>query len=389
MTKHQPTLWTKSFLSVFMATLLVFTAFYLLLPTLPLFLSRTLEAGPAYTGIILAAFTLAAVSIRPVTGYMIDRYGRKWIYLAGLVFFTLSFSGYMIAYSLAVMVLLRLIHGLFWGITTTAGSTIVVDLLPPHRRGEGLGYFGLAGTIPMAIGPMLGLYMAADNDFNPVFIAAVGISLLGALFALGIRYPKLALHTTRFTVKNLFEISSLPVALVLFINMITYGGVVSFISMYVKETGTGDAGIFFLVYAIGITLARLFSGKIFDREGPLRISIVAFLMISLGFLLLSVLISPAGLFSAAFIMGLGGGVLFPACQAMVNNMVEPGRRGAANSTLFTVLDLGIGVGMILTGYLAGFSGLKTAFLVCCILNIIALMCFLLFTFRHYQRHKLV
>jgi len=388
MTKPQHAIWTKSFLSVFMASLLIFTAFYLLLPTLPLYLVKILNAGPVFTGIVLAAFTMAAVIIRPVTGYMIDRHGRKWIYLFGLIFFMLSFAGYMVAYTLALMLLLRMIHGLFWGITTTAGSTIVVDLLPPHRRGEGLGYFGLASTIPMAIGPMLGLYLISGENYNPMFVAAICICILGIAFALGIRYPDIPLHTTRFSFKNLFEVSSLPVALILFINMITYGGVVTFISLYVKETGIGDAGIFFLVYAVGITLARLFSGKVFDREGPLRLSTAAFLMISLGFLGLSLIHSPAGFFGSAFIMGLGGGVLFPSCQAMVNNMVEPGRRGAANSTLFTVLDLGIGVGMILTGYLAGFSGLETAFLVCSALNGIALVLFLVFTHTYYQRHKL-
>jgi MFS family permease len=319
---------------------------------------------------------------------MIDLHGRKWIYLAGLLLFTVFFSGYMVAVTLTAMLLVRFIHGVLWGITTTAGSTIAVDMVPAQRRGEGLGYLGWARTIPMAVGPMIGLQLVSSGNYNILFLSSIVMGILGLFFAFGVKYPEITHRAPDFSFRHLIEPSSLPVALILFINMITYGSVVSFISLYVKEIGTGNAGVFFLAYAIGITLSRLVSGKIFDRRGPGLISVIAFILIILGFLSLAVYHNSTGFLGSAFAMGLGGGVLFPTCQAMVNNMVRPNRRGAANSTLFTVLDLGIGTGMMLTGYLAGNTGLSNAFLVCSLLNVVALILFLTYSHKHYQLNKI-
>jgi MFS family permease len=170
--------------------------------------------------------------------------------------------------------------------------------------------------------------------------------------------------------------------------MISYGGVVSFVSLYARETGTSNAGLFFIMYASGIYIARLSSGRIFDRKGPMLLSINGLCCLIIGFLVLALLKNPAGFLGSALILGIGSGVLVPTFQAMINNLAEPHRRGAANSTLFTALDLGIGTGMILIGYLAGKTGLSTAFLICSLLNATALLFFLLVSMKHYTAHSL-
>lgn len=388
MLSTKQSIWTRSFLFAFLASLLVFTAFYLLLPTLPLYLVNTLSADTTSTGIVLAVYTITALIIRPFTGHFIDTRGRKLVYLIGLFGFALLFGGYLLASTLAWLILVRMIHGLFWGITTTAGSTIAVDLIPSQRRGEGLGLFGLASTIPMAIGPVIGLLLVRGTNYNFVFIASILLSLVGWFLASRIDIPHVQRSNAVLSWKSLVEKSSLPVAAILFLNMITYGGVVSFISLYVKTSGVGDAGLFFLVYAIGIAISRLTSGRFFDRSGPTMLTVAAFIMVIAGFLLLSLWKHPAGFFLAAVSMGLGGGVLFPTFQAMVNNLVPSSRRGAANSTLFTILDMGIGLGMIMTGYLAGRLGLDMAFLYCSLLNVAALLLFLLYPLKHYEKNKL-
>jgi MFS family permease len=385
--QKQP-IWTRSFLSVFMANLLIFTAFYLLLPTLPLYLINDLKIGSSYTGIVLAAYTIAALIIRPVTGFMIDIHGRKWIYLVSLPVFSILFGGYMFAFTLGGMILLRILQGFVWGVTTTSGNTLAVDLVPSSRRGEGLSYYGLSSTIPMAIGPLIGLWLVLDGNYNRMFISSVILSLIGFIIAMGIKYPAIISSKAAFSIRNLFERSALPSAIILILNMISYGGLVSFLSLYVKETRVGDAGLFFLIYAIGIAITRMFSGRLFDRQGPMKLTVLAFGMLILGFFLLSVVHNQAGFFGSAFCLGIGGGIVLPTLQAMVNNMVEPQRRGATNSTLFTALDLGIGVGMALTGFLASRIGLSNTFLIFCLLNGLALVFFLMITNNHYSRNKL-
>jgi len=374
-----------NFLMVFFASLLMFTAFYLLLPTLPVFLTRELKINEGQTGIILSVYTLAALIIRPFTGYLIDRYGRKFFYIPAILLFAAIFIVYPLAALFVWMLAVRFIHGLVWGVATTTGSTLIVDIIPAHRRGEGIGLYGLAMTIPMALGPFIGIELTRNNSYTPMFWIAGALAFIGFLFTLPIKYPALPPSSSkRFSWRNLFESSSLPVTFNLLLINISYGGLVSFVSLYAIKTGLGMTGVFFIVFASGITLARIYMGKIFDRNGPAVLSVVGILLLTVGYLLLGIAINKFAFMIAGFALGLGSGIVFPVFQAMVNNLVIPQRRGAANSTLFSGLDLGIGLGMLITGLLAHSLGLPKTYLMFSGLNIAALIYFIFISLRHYQ-----
>ena len=375
-----------NFMLVFFASLLVFTAFYIMLPTLPVFLTRELKIDEGQTGLILAVYTLAALLIRPFTGYLIDRYGRKLFYIPSLLLFAIIFAGYPLAGAFALILMVRFAHGLVWGVATTTGSTLIVDIVPAQRRGEGIGLYGLAMTIPMAMGPFTGLQLSRNNNYTLMFLCAGALAFAGFLLTLFIKYPAVP-HAgkIKFSFRNLLESTSLPVTFNLLMINIGYGGLVSFISLYALKTGIGKTGIFFIVFAGGITLARLYMGKIFDRHGPKALSIGGILLLAIGHVMLGLIINTAGFMTAGFLLGLGSGVVFPTFQAMVNNLVPPQRRGAANSTLFSGLDLGIGLGMLITGFLAHAIGLPHTYLIYGALNVIALLFFLFISLKHYQR----
>ena len=370
---------------VSVANLLMSIAFYFLIPTLPIYLEKVLGVSRGYIGLVLAAYTIAALLIRPLTGMAVDRKGRKMIYLISFLLFSLFFSVYVAATSLAIMLAIRIVHGFTWGISTTAGSTVVVDIIPPARRGEGLGVFGLSMTIAMAIGPMFGLWLSASGDYPRLFIGASLLSLVGFLLILLVKYP----HYTPpdrpdgFWWKRLLEPTALPVSLNYLFVMISYGGMLSFISIYAHEIGIAKPGFFFLVYAIGIFISRLFAGRFFDRHGPFWITVVGLIFLSAGFPILAFLKSYEGFFISSFILGLGSGIIMPTFQAMVNNLAGPKHRGAANSTLFTALDLGIGLGMIGMGLSSAGIGLTYSFIICGGINLGALILFVTYTYRHY------
>jgi MFS family permease len=241
-------------------------------------------------------------------------------------------------------------------------------------------------TIPMAVGPFTGLQLSRYGTFTLMFLCAGALALAGFVLTLFIRYPKVP-HAgkTSFSWRSLLESSALPVTFNLLLINIGYGGLVSFISLYALKTGIGYTGVFFIVFACGITLARIYMGRIFDRHGPKMLAIVGILMLVAGFLILGSIINIAGFMGAGFLLGIGSGIVFPTFQAMVNNLVPPQRRGAANSTLFSGLDLGIGLGMLVTGYLAQSIGLPLTYLVYGGLNLLALVYFLLVPLVHYQK----
>lgn len=386
MSSSSNSIFKGNFVLVFFSTLLVFTAFYILLPTLPVFLTMVLEIDEGQTGLILAVYTLAALLIRPFTGFMIDRYGRKMFYIPAVLLFAIIFVGYPLAGAFTLILMVRFVHGLAWGVTTTTGSTLIVDIVPAKRRGEGIGLYGLAMTIPMAMGPFTGLQLTQNNNFTLMFLFAGVLAFGGFLLALFIKYPTIQdADKIKFSFRNLLESTSLPLTFNLLIVNITYGGLVSFVSLYALKTGIGNAGIFFIVFASGIALARIYMGKIFDRHGPKALSITGIFLLAVGHIMLGLIINTNGFMIAGFLLGIGSGVVFPTFQAMVNNMVPPQRRGAANSTLFSGLDLGIGLGMLITGFLAQAIDLTHTYLIYGALNLVALLYFLFISLTHYQK----
>lgn len=386
--KKRDKLWTRNFTLIGIANLLMAIAFYFLLPTLPLYLKETLGATSSQVGLVLAFYTIAALLIRPFVGYAIDSIGRKFIYLLSFIIFSALFVGYIFAISIGLMMVMRFLHGLTWGSLSTSGSTIAVDFIPASRRGEGISLFGLSMTIAMAIGPLIALIILGEMDYLWVFVIASCIGITGLILALNIRFPEYKPnHDNRsFSVKRLIEKNSIPLSLNVLVVTTTYGGILSFSSLYGKEIGVANSGLFFLLLAVGIGVSRFFSGTIFDRVGPFRIVVIGMILLILGFPVLFLVPNSLGYHATAVIIGLGFGIIMPTFQAMVNNLVQPDRRGAANSTYFTSFDLGIGLGMVLTGFVSEQIGLGKAFLICSIIETAALLMFVLYSYKFYKNN---
>lgn len=383
-------LWTKDFIFLAIANLLMAIAFYFMLPILPVYLVDKLGATRSEIGLVLSFYTIAALIIRLFSGWAIDTYGRKAIYLTAFFLFSLTFISYPFAYTILLFLLVRFSHGLTWGVLTTSSSTIAVDIIPSARRGEGIGIFGLSMTIGMAIGPMLAIFITGDSRYFLLFISAISITTVGFLLALMVRYPKFTIlkSARSLTLKGLIEKSSLPISLTMMLIMFTYGGLLSFISLYGKEIGIENSGPFFLILSLGIGISRILSGRVFDRSGPKAISMIGLLSLLIGFPLLGLLNSSIGFHISAAILGLGFGVIMPTFQTMINNMVQPNRRGAANSTFFTAFDLGIGLGMIGTGVLSQHFGFTLTFLVFSFLILISSLLFLTSSVKHYISYEI-
>ncbi|MHC1704529.1 MAG: MFS transporter [Tenuifilaceae bacterium] len=379
-------LWSRNFILIGIANLLMAVAFYFLLPTLPVFLKEELGASSGQIGMVLAFYTIAALLIRPFVGYAIDAFGRKTLYLLSFVLFSSMFFGYIWAISIGFMIALRFLHGLTWGSLTTSGSTIAVDLIPVSRRGEGISLFGLSMTIAMAIGPMIALTILGDGNYKELFTTAIGISTCGMILAFCIRFPEYKPHSSNrnFSIRKLIEPTSLPISLNMLIITFTYGGLLSFSALYGKEIGVENSGPFFLILSAGIGISRFFSGSIFDKAGPFRITIIGLIILSLGFPILAFLRNSLGFHLSAMLIGFGFGIIMPTFQAMINNLVPPERRGAANSTFFTSFDLGIGLGMVSVGLISGKIGYSGAFFFCSLFEFLAIAVFIFYSYKHYK-----
>jgi predicted MFS family arabinose efflux permease len=285
-----------------------------------------------------------------------------------------------------LLLVLRFVHGFSWGVTTTSNATVVVDIIPPRKRGRGIGYFGASFTIAMATGPLIAMFILDGFGFSYMFLSAGLIALIGFCLILFVKYPRFdpPREKGRYTWSRFIEYSSLPICLPHMLFGITYGGVISFITLYGNELNIQLAGPFFLIIAIGIFIARLIAGKIFDSYGPFWLIISGFGTAIAGFIFLSLMQNATGFLVSAFLIGIGCGILMPTLVTMVNNMVTLERRGAANATISTAFDLGIGLGALFLGMLSEWIGLSNMYLFCTIILAGGLIYYFAFADKFYR-----
>ena len=381
-------LWNRNFTLLALSNFLMCSAYYSLISTLPIFISTNLKASHGMVGVILASYAIAAILVRPFCGFGLDFFGRKTIFIASLLVYGLIFNVYIFVATAWFMVFVRFTHGLTWGLTTTSNSTIAGDLIPVEKRATGFGYFGVTTTAGMAIGPVIGAFIMQRGGYDAMFIAGFAISVVSMILATMIRYPAYKpLPDMQFNWDSLIEKKVLVPSLNLMITSLAYGGLLSFIALYGKENGIRNPSGFFLIYALGIITARFSSGRAVDQKGPRKIIIICLTMLIFGFPLLALLKTPFGFYFSAIILGFGNGVVWPTFQTMINTIVPNHRRGAANSTAFMAMDLGMGLGMIITGSLAQRYSISTAFLCCSVYCAFGLFLFLRYTITQYQRFK--
>lgn len=323
------------------------------MPVLPLYV-ESLGIGQELIGLIAGVFTISAVLVRPPVGYGLDRYGRRGIYLVGLVLFVVTVFSYRWAVSVTWLIGLRLLQGLGWGASTTAAGTIVADVLPSARRAEGMGYYGVFPTLAMAVAPTLGLAMAGRYPFTLIFVIASALGLLALLLATQISSRLIPdRHEPQpFSWANLAEPKAFKPGMVMFFLTLCYGGVVTFIALYAEQRGIDNIGPYFAAYAVSLMIIRPLAGRIADTRGHDPVVIPGIVAVAIAMVVLA-LADGWGLFLlAGFLNGLGMGLAQPSLQAITIDGVAPQRRGAANATFFITFDLGIGIGSMLWGVVA-------------------------------------
>ncbi|AFQ45018.1 MFS transporter [Desulfosporosinus meridiei] len=348
-------IWSKTFFLILLVSFLMFLSMYMLLPTLPLY-AQSLGGNETIAGTIVGIFTLSAVLVRPWFGNLLDYRGRKLILIIGIAIFLVSVLAYNLAYTIIFLLTIRAVHGIGWGASTTATGTMASDVIPAARRAEGMGYYGIAATIAMSLGPALGLYLVKNNSYSLLFAGSAILAGLGFIGSFFINYetsPKRQAKKKDPRVKGvILEKTAIPSALVLFFITLTYGGIVSFLPAYAGFRGVDNIGIFFTVYALVLLLGRPIIGKLSDKYGPRRFLVPGILMLVAALVLLSMASSLSMFLLVAVVYGLGFGTVQPILNALVITLSPPERRGAANATFAVAMDLGIGLGAVILGFIA-------------------------------------
>lgn len=175
-------LWTKAFVTLALSNFMLFVAFQMLLPTLPVYVTDK-GGDQLAVGLVISLFTVSALLVRPFAGKALDTIGRKPVLMLGLVIFFLSVTGYHWMTSVTLVLALRFVHGIGWGIVTTTYGTIVSDIIPRERSGEGMGYFGMFANLAMAFGPLIGLWVSNAWGYGWLFAISAGLTVVAMLLS--------------------------------------------------------------------------------------------------------------------------------------------------------------------------------------------------------------
>ncbi|NKX54490.1 MFS transporter [Arthrobacter sp. E918] len=352
--------------------------FYLLMTSMALYAAQRFQAADSVAGFASSAFIIGALLSRFFAGPLLDTAGRRRVLVVSLAVFTAVSLLYIPASSLALLLVLRLVHGVAFGIGHTAVTAGAQALIPAARRGEGTGYFTISTSVATALGPLLAVLLSAGGDYDGVFLFCAACSAAAFAVSLFLRLParqpagqpaatavaggpggKQRAWTPRTVLDRIVEPAVLPIASVMLVGCLAYSGVLSFLTSYAEQRGAAPAAaLFFLVFAAAVLTSRLFAGRIQDRRGANIVMYPALVVFAAGLALLAPGVSMWNVVGSGVLTGLGFGTLMPCTQAIAVNQVPERRLGTAVATFYLMLDVGTGFGPVLLGLLVPFTGFE-------------------------------
>ena len=404
-------LWNVNYCKVMIANFMLFFAFYVLTPLLPLYLSEHFGATKDIIGLVLSGYTITALVLRPFSGFLVDSFPRKMVLMVSFAFFAIFFAGYLAASTLLVFTIVRTLHGGPFGALTVANSTVAIDVLPSSRRTEGIGYYGLSNNLAMALAPTIGIWLyQLSGSFDLLFWLALAVAFGGWAIDATILLPPSTFHPQPSTFHRppiSFDRFFLLRGWLLGVNMVAFGfcfGVLSnYLAIYGKETLgiTGGTGIYFMICSIGLMLSRLQGARAL-RHGLLTHNAAEGMVISLVGYTLFILVPTMesmlsfhsapltflGYYGSALLIGLGNGHMWPAFQNMTICVAPNSQRGTANSTILVSWDIGMGLGILLGGVVAEHLGYGAAFWTVAAVNALGVATFFLRTRTFFMERNL-
>jgi MFS family permease len=349
-----------AFAGLFAVTFCGLLAVGAVLPVLPRYVHGPLGAGDVTVGIVIGAYAISGLLLRPIAGRLADRRGRKPTVVVGGLLLCLSGLLYLSDLGLAGLIVARLVLGAGEGAVYTAGSAWIIDLAPPARRGRVLGLYGLAVWGGLSVGPLAGELLLQASGYTAVWAFAAAMPLLGALIAS--RVPDSFEPVAHAEPHPLIAPEAVRPGLAVALASIGYAAVATFIVLHLEARGIGEGALVFGAFAAMIVITRLVAGDLPDRIGAARVAIGATLGEALGLLMIAFAHSLPVALLGGMVMGAAFSLLNPSLMLIAVNRVSASARGAAMGTFTAFFDLGVGIGAPLAGLAAALTDYEGAFI---------------------------
>ena len=374
-TTRSERLFTFRFALVVTSGLCYFMALGVLLPVVPLFVKHDLGGNDIAVGVVVGAFAVGAVLLRPFTGRIGDRVGRRILIVVGGVIVGGAGLLYLFASAIVPLVFVRVLGGVGEAAFFVGAASMITDLAPEERRGEAISYWSIAVYGGLAFGPLIGNLLLGDDHFDRVWIVSAALAFAAGFIGLFTRdvasfNREQAAHTPR---PPLISRAAIVPGSVLFLGLMGLAGFTEFVPLYVKEIGMDDSSAVFLLYGGLILAIRLFGARVPDRIGPLKAGTIATATAAAGLLIMASIAEPAALYAGTVVFSIGMSFLYPAMLTLALTGLADNERGSAVGTVSSFFDLSQGVGALALGVVAALTSYRGAFVAGAILGVAALV----------------
>jgi MFS family permease len=342
----------RSFFYLCGGTVLFMASFGMLLPELPAHLAKM--GGEAYLGGVVGMFTLAAFLSRFLSGRIADQAGRRKVMLIGSAVTACAGFGYLVATSVVAFLALRFFHGLSTGFRPSGTSAMLTDLIPKERRGEALGYLGVAGNAGMATGPALGSWLTVEFGIEWMFVASALLGMVSLVVTLPLEETLPRARPVRKSDFNLLrgpliDPQAWPAAVLLLPIAFAFGVYLTITPDFVEHLGYVYKGSFNTIIVASSISMRLIAGRVSDRRGRIPVLFVGTVLMAIGMALLGVATTKAMATLGALVYGASVGINMPTVFAWTADLAQPGKVALALGTMLMALEVGIGSGAVFSG----------------------------------------
>jgi MFS family permease len=331
--------------------------FYLL----PKFLVTELRATPSEVGLVSAAFGVAGALAVPILGAVLDRFSPRRLVLVSCWMLSLAAAGFAwVDHVGALAVALRLVQGLAWAALFTAGMMLTIEVSPPSRLAQAIGYYGLANLVMNAIAPAIGEIIAERAGWRPVFAFAAAMGLVGWLVGRGLpeerRAPARAV--------GMWSLLSRPrtIAMVAVVSIWggAFGAMFIFHQPFALALGMNKVRGFFIAYTLTAMFARVGIGNAVDRIGRFAVSVASFTLYAIVVLAMQWL-RPGWLEPLGAALGLAHGLFFPAYSALIVERAGRDEQGKLMALSNAAYNAGLAVSSVVLGGIAERRGFPDAY----------------------------
>lgn len=333
--------------------------FGLVAPVLPQF-AQSFDVGVTAASVIVSAFAFTRLIFAPAGGRLIERLGERPVYVVGLLIVALSTAACAFAENYWQLLIFRGLGGIGSTMFTVSALGLIVRLAPAGIRGRISSAYASAFLLGSIGGPILGGLLAGFGLRVPFLVYAGALLIASAVVFFQLKDTQLGdrragAAQSVLTVREALKDSAYRASLLSsFANGWSSFGVrlalVPLFATVVLDAGPGIAGISLAFFAGGTALALTVSGRLADTWGRRPMLLIGLAVNGLAMAALGFAGNVPVFLAICVIGGVGAGILNPAQQAVVADVVGSERSGGKVLAVFQMAsDTGAIFGPILAG----------------------------------------